>query len=248
MPPYERVLKLESVKFWCTQINESGHKNIQSKSNTRHSYLKAITRLDEWLQNRTFPSHKTVWLDGEGTRQTITKSFANVEKLMEYCNESDHGTKTAQRVAREYLTSNDVLKASNSVQAIARSAIKSYFDAHDIVLNLPKAKKKRQEPVPDDDDSMSLEDFYKMMQNGKPSITMRTIMLITLQSGMDVSTFTDRFNFEGYAQIVRYFKTDDYTIWNIDRCPVPIRLVRVKTNVRYTTFLDRDAITQLKST
>ena len=29
-------------------------------------------------------------------------------------------------------------------------------------------------------------------------------------------------------------------------CPVPIKLVRVKTNVQYTTFLDRDAITQLQ--
>ena len=28
-------------------------------------------------------------------------------------------------------------------------------------------------------------------------------------------------------------------------CPVPIRLVRVKTGVQYTTFLDRDAIVQL---
>ena len=29
-------------------------------------------------------------------------------------------------------------------------------------------------------------------------------------------------------------------------CPVPIRLVRVKTGVQYTTFLDRDAIAQLQ--
>ena len=29
-------------------------------------------------------------------------------------------------------------------------------------------------------------------------------------------------------------------------CPVPIRLVRVKTGVHYTTFLDRDAIMHLK--
>ena len=47
---------------------------------------------------------------------------------------------------------------------------------------------------------MTLEDFYKMLQNGKPSITMRTIMLIKLQSGMDSSTFTDRFNYEGYSR------------------------------------------------
>ena len=26
--PYERILGLDSVKFWCTQLNEPGHKNI----------------------------------------------------------------------------------------------------------------------------------------------------------------------------------------------------------------------------
>ena len=45
---------------------------------------------------------------------------------------------------------------------------------------------------------------------------------------------------------MRYFKTKDHSMWDIDMCPVPIKLVRVKTGVRYTTFLDRDAITHLK--
>ena len=71
-------------------------------------------------------------------------------------------------------------------------------------------------------------------------------MLIQLQSGMDVSTLTDRFNYEGYSQIVKYFKTDNHKSWNLDLCPVPIKLVRVKTNVRYTTFLEHDAVSQLQ--
>ena len=45
---------------------------------------------------------------------------------------------------------------------------------------------------------MTLEDFYRMLQKGKPGIMMHTIMLINLQSGMDTSTLTDRFNYEGY--------------------------------------------------
>ena len=97
--PHDRVLRLDSVKFWRTQLNESGHKNTISKSRTRYLYTDAILRLDGWLPGRTFESYKTVWLDGEGTRQAITKSFANVEELMKYCIESDHGTKTAQRVS-----------------------------------------------------------------------------------------------------------------------------------------------------
>ena len=45
---------------------------------------------------------------------------------------------------------------------------------------------------------------------------------------------------------MRHFKTDDHIMWNVDLCPVPIRLVRVKTGVQYTTFIDRDAVTQLQ--
>ena len=77
-----------------------------------------------------------------------------------------------------------------------RSAIKSYFNANGIVLDLPKSRKKRADSTTSDD-SMTLENFYKMLQTGNPGIKMRTIMLIKLHSGMDSSTFTDRFNYEG---------------------------------------------------
>ena len=244
--PYERVLKMRSVKFWRTQINEPGHKNTTPGSSTKQVYLNGISRFDEWLRGRSFPSYRSVVSDGEIVRQGIDKSFASLEELMEYCIESDHGTKTAQRVIREYLAIPQVAGASASVQKAARSAIKSYFNAHDIVINLPKPRKKRADPAPDGDTPMTLEDFYRMLQNGNPSMTMRTIMLIKLQSGMDSSTLTDRFNHEGYSQLVKYFKTDDHKSWNLDACPAPIRLVRVKTNVQYTTFLDRDAVAQLQ--
>ena len=126
------------------------------------------------------------------------------------------------------------------------SAIKSYFATHDIPLDLHKTRKKRDEHNANDNSVMTLEDFYKMLQKGNPGITMRTIMLIKLQSGMDSSTLTDRFNHEGYGQLVKYFKTENHAMWDVGTCPVPIRMVRVKTGVQYTTFLDRDAITQLQ--
>ena len=243
--PYDRVLKLKSVKFWCTQINKPGFKNMTSKSGTKLLYLDAISKLDVWLPDRSFQSYQTVMSNSQITRQPITKSFANVEELLHYCIESDYGTKTAQRVIREYLVDSQATKMSDSVHSITRIAIKSYFNAHDIVLKLPKSRKKRADPTPEDD-PMTLKDFYKMLQQGNPGIKMRTIMLIKLQAGMDSSTFADRFNYEGYTQIVKYFKTDDHTLWNIELCPVPIKLVRVKTGVQYTTFLERDAIAQLQ--
>ena len=242
---YERVSSLESVKFWCTQLNKPGHKRISPRNSTMDVYLSAVAKLNEWLPGRQFPSHKTVICDGQIIKQPVTKSFANVEELMHYCTESDHGTKTAHRAIREYLTSAQADKMSDSVHAGARAGIKSYFSINDIVLDLPKSRKKQADTA-SDDDSMSLEDFYNILKDGNPGIKMKTIMIIKLHSGMDSSTFADRFNYEGYSQIVKYFRTDDHKSWNLDLCPVPIKLVRVKTNVRYTTFLERDAITQLQ--
>ena len=243
--PHERVLGLDSVKFWCTQLNKSGHKNSKPGYGTKNAYLNHISKFDEWLPGRSFKSYKNVMLDGIVTRQAFTKSFANVEELMEYCNESDYGTKTAQRAIREYVTNQEKGIMTLSAYSLAQSAIKSYFNTNDIVLALPKPRKQRSEQAPDDD-PMTLEDFYRMLQNGKPSITMRTIALIKFQSGMDSSTLTDRFNYEGYSQIVKYFRTDDHMSWNLEMCPVPIKLVRVKTDVSYTTFLEHDAIAQLQ--
>ena len=244
--PYEHILGLDSVKFWCTQLNESGHKNSKTEQGTKKLYMHGLSKLNAWLPGRSFPSHKTVMSDGQITRQTVTKSFANVEEMMEYCNESDYGTKTAKRVMKEYMADVHESGASVSTQASVRSAIKSYFNAHDIILDIPGTRKKRLDPVSDEESHMTLKDFYRMLQKGKPGIMMHTIMLINLQSGMDTSTLTDRFNYEGYPQIVKYFRADDHKSWNLDLCPVPIKLVRVKTNVRYTTFLERDAIAQLQ--
>ena len=193
--PYEHALSLSTVKFWCTQLNESGHKNSTTEHGTKKLYLHGLSKFNTWLPGRSFPSHKTVICDGQITRPAVTKSFANVEELMEYCHEFDHGTKTAQRVIREYMACIQSDGASASTQKYIQSAIKSYFGVHDVLLVLPKTRKKRLDPVSDEDSHMTLEDFYRMLQKGKPGIMMHTIMLINLQSGMDTSTFTDRFNY-----------------------------------------------------
>ena len=236
--PHERILKLNSVQFWCTQFEEPGYKHITPQHNTRASYLGSLSKFDNWLRGRAFPSYDDAAPDG-------TVSFENVERLLKYCEKPANGPRIAQRAMREYAAALRADGASAGVQVAVRSAIKSYFAVHDIALALPKSKKKRAEHAPDNA-QMSLEDFYKMLQNGRPSIMVRAIILIKLQSGMDSATFTDRFNYEGYAQIVKHFKTDDYKSWNLSMCPVPIKTVRVKKGIPYTTFIDHDAVVLLQ--
>ena len=242
---YDRILKLGSVQFWCTQFNKPGHKRTTPGHSTKELYLGAMARFDEWLSGRPCESHKLVMRGRLPVKQEITKSFKDVDGLLKYCKVSHYGPETVELAIREYMASQHVLGVSASVRTAARSAIKSYFAAHNIMLDVPKRKERRDDDA-DDDNTMTLEDFYKMVQNGNPSITMRTVMVTQLQSGMDASTISDRFNYEGYSQIVKYFKTADHMSWSLTMCPVPIKLVRVKTGVRYTTFLDHDAIMQLQ--
>ena len=240
--PHSRILKLKSVKFWQTQLNESGHRNMTPRHSTRELYLGGLSKFDEWLSGRTFQSYE-ILISG---RRAIQKSFENVEELQEYCDVSDYGIKTARHAVMEYLAGPQASKMSDSAHSITRSAINSYFNVNYIQLGLPSPKKRRREPDRDDDNPMTIEEFYKILQNGKPSLMMRAVMMIKLQSGMDSATLADRFNHDGYGQLVKCFKTADHSSWDLGMCPVLIKTVRVKTDVRYTTFLDRDAIAQLK--
>ena len=135
------------------------------------------------MAGRSFPSRS----DSSSGKRAIMKPFKNVEELKEYCDVADYGSRTAKRAVLEYLASPQVGMVSASAQTIARSAIKSYFNTHDISLGLPAPKRRRGGPACDDDDPMTLADFYKMVQNGKISITVRAVMMIKFQSGLQVA-------------------------------------------------------------
>ena len=83
--PHDQILGLNSVKFWLTQLNESGHKNSISKNGTKSLYLQGLSKFDAWLPGRSFLSHETVIHDGQINRQAVTKSFANIEEMLYYC-------------------------------------------------------------------------------------------------------------------------------------------------------------------
>ena len=156
--PYHRILQLDSVKFWQTQLNESGHRNMTPRHGTRELYLGGLSKFDEWLSGRTFHSYE---ISASG-RRAIQKSFGNVEELKEYCDVSDYGIKTARHAVMEYLAGPQAGKMSDSAHSITRSAINSYFNVNDIQLGLPSPKKRRREPDRDDDNP---HDDRRILQN-----------------------------------------------------------------------------------
>ena len=48
------------------------------------------------------------------------------------------------------------------------------------------------------------------------------------------------------GQLEIYFNSENHNSWDLQKCPVPIKLVRIKTGFLHTGFLDRDAIVSLQ--
>ena len=235
------TIELESVRFWIGQLNHSKMKNVGNGRGTRRAYAEQLEAFDGWLSGTKFPAERGSNRDGKTGR-----SFSDVEELLRFCEDSDHGAQAARRAVRQYLAELAESGYSLSTAVLKCAAIKSYFAAHDMQVDVRVDRKRHASHDVRDDSEMNLLDFYKMMISGGMDAMTRAIMMVKFQAGLDSSTMADRFNFEGYPQIVRHFGMEDYAAWDLDRCPVPIKLVRVKTGMQYTTFIDRDAVVHLQ--
>ena len=233
----------ESVRFWITQLNSPKTKNLALKKGTRRTYADALGAFNAWLRGRRFPARRD---SGLGGRMAGSRAFQDVEDLLGFCMDSDDGVHAAKRAVREYLADLAASKHSLSTVMVRCAAIKSYFATHDIRIDVRVNKKRHAVHDVQESPEMGLFDLYKMMTAGGMGVMLKAIMMVKFQAGLDASTFADRFNFEGYPQIVKYFGIEDHESWDLGRCPVPIRLVRVKTGMTYTTFIDRDAVSHLQ--
>lgn len=228
-----RVLDLESARFWISQLNQSKMKNVRGSGGTRRAYVKELESFNGWLRGARFPEEHG-------------RSFSDVEALLKFCGRAESGAQTARRAIKQYMSESAGAGYSLNTAILRCAALKSYFAAHDIPVSLRVDKRRYARHDVRDDSEMTLMDFYKIVTSGGTDAMTRAVVMAKFQAGLDSSTMADRFNFEAYPQMTRYFGVDDHAAWDLDRCPVPIRLVRVKTGMQYTTFLDRDAVSCLQ--
>ncbi len=123
-------------------------------------------------------------------------------------------------------------------------AIRAYFDRNDSQINFKLNSKVRYDESMEDEDKseVTLEDLLKLLTTGRPTIMEKAVVICKLQSGLDNSTFVDRFDFQVWKQLADWFGTEEYARWDEQRCPVPIKLIRIKNQFQHTEFLDVDAI------
>ncbi|MBA4718486.1 MAG: hypothetical protein HRO68_05115 [Nitrosopumilus sp.] len=92
-----------------------------------------------------------------------------------------------------------------------------------------------------------MSDLAELLRKGKPSVVEEATVLTKFHSGTDNSTFSDRFNFEAWPHLVKFFGTEEYHKWDLNLCPIVFNLTRIKTKIPHVCGLERDAIESLQN-
>jgi hypothetical protein len=243
---YENFCKLKTVSEFIAQHRKSAYKNLPPKKNksTAGSYSWRLWKFNEWLHGKTFEFQRLVQKSEtsfERIKETIT--LTDVEHFLELYKDAQ---KPQEFIAIIKLYLRDPIHEGKRDKTIKidKSAIQSYFEKSEYPITFTFNPSVNYKTTDDDDEQpiMTLVDVMNLLTIGKPTMTQKAVFMCKLQRGLDNSTFADRFNFVVWKQLVEYFGTDNYTQWDLKKCPAPIRLTRVKTGVGHDGFLDLDAI------
>jgi len=240
--------KLETISYWQSQLRGNKSKNSSNKSTrtTKKTYLDHVWNFNKWLCVKSFEIN-ILQSNTENTfvQKREKKEFKNIQDLLMLLEQPFADQKNITRIIKQYLLDNLHAHKKASYMVLIKSAIESYFEKNEQPLKI-LFNPKTSHSVDIEDQSISLSEFMEFLTTGKPSILEKTVFLCKFHRGLDVSTFADRFNYEAWGQIVKWFGSEDHDSWDLTKCPVPISLIRIKTDYKHVGFLDRDAIEQLQ--
>lgn len=237
--------KIRQVAYWRQQLNESNIKNLNKcNSGTRKCYTYGLYQFNNWLKKEKFlyvnPSHNN---SNKHNLKKATITLKDVGHFLELYQSDQIQKLDFVTFIKQYLLWVREHKG-NSMVLNALYSIKSFFRENDseIVFRFNKKNIKNF-----NESILTIGDLEKMLTDKNTQLIEKAVFLCKFQRGLDSSTFADRFNFEVWVQLVNYFKTDTYHDWDLNKCPVPIKLIRVKTNYAHLGFLDIDAIVAIQN-
>ncbi len=236
---------LDTVVYWSSQLRGSRYKNTKDvgTGGTRPVYLYHLWNFNKWIKDRMF---KITILEGAGTsiftQRTTMRKFQTVEEVLRLLDQPMVDPKNVIRIVKQYLLDPTHLHKKATYMSTIKNALQSYFvkNEHEIHIHY---NPKNLHSTESEEQSMSLSDLRKFLTVS--SVIERAVFLSKFQRGLDASTLVDRFNFVVWDQLVSHFGDLDHTRWDLSKCPVPIRCVRMKTDFKHTGFLDRDAISAI---
>lgn len=251
----EEFYRLETVSYFKDQLRSHRYKNIMPKggengiSATQKAYLYSLYKFNNWITGKEFEFSRMVQMGPDMYRKEKQSiQIGNVEHFLRLYQESSNSQPEYVRVIKSYLLSPVHQHKKPRSVSLEYYSILSYFEKNDSPIHFKFDPKTKYETRSEEENqrSLSLEDLMKMLTVGRPSITQKAVILCKFQRGLDTITFCDRFNFQAWEQMVRHFGTDKHTKWDLEKCPVPIRLTRIKTDFTHLGFLDRDAVAAIQ--
>ena len=250
---YADFCNLDSVQYFLNQLRGSKLKNLKSdgmkENTTKRSYVQQIYRFNNWLYGKSFEFSTTKQIEIDVFKKTKEKiTLDGIEHLLQLFQNSFNTDSEYIKVVKLYLMDQMHDKCSAKYMSVKHSAITSYFDKNDSPLkfkynpynNHPDYKEENENAI------ITLDEVYKMVTQGKASPLEKAVVLCRFHRGLDSSTLADRFNFQAWEQLVKWFGHTDFENWDLQKCPVPIRISRVKTNYLHTGYLEHDAIVAIQ--
>lgn len=249
----EEFIKLESVSYFLDHYSKTRYKNINPDKHgfggTQRAYSYALKNFNNWLIGKKFEYQKLI-PTGNDNFKKITESVVlnGLEDLLRLFQDSQGNESHIIKIIKKYLLDSCHNGKSSTTMNSIYHAITSYFEKNEAPIHFrfnAKTKYDNQTEL-ESEQNLSLEDFMKILTVGRPSLLQKAVFLCKFHRGLDSSTLADRFNFEAWPQIVSYFRTEDHHNWDLEKCPVPIKLVRIKTSFQHVGFLDIDAVSAIQ--
>lgn len=236
---------LPTVKRWLGQLEESKVTHeVGHYIGTKGAYRLGLIKFNDWLTGRELDMRVQAVRNEKIVRENVRMSFAHVEELLNF-GVNENATDVRQIVSM-FLRDPCNANFSQGTMGVIGSAVKSYFSEHDVEFAIKFNKLGKAITEVTEKPGMTLYEFYKMLTVGRTTPVMRAMLLVKLHAALDAATLADRFNYYAYKQIAEFCGTKNHREWDLDKCPIPIKLVRVKTSYEHTTFIDRDALEAVK--
>lgn len=245
---FNEFCKLDTVQYFADQLrgNKFKHKEVSSANqSTRQLYLYKLWRFSNWLIGRKFKFRRQIRTGIDTLKETDELiEIQSVEHLLKLYQEPHTSNTEFVRIIKSFLMDEQHQDRKASTVDLFYCSIRAYFDRNDSPINFKFDSKIKYDQITDDDDKpeLSLEDVLKMLTVGRPTLLDKAVVICKFQRGLDNSTFADRFNFQVWEQLVDWFGSTEYQSWDESRCPVPIKLTRIKNQFQHTGFLDIDSI------
>jgi len=245
--------ELETVDYWSGQLRGSKMKNVKvgNRGTVRTLYVQHLWNFNKWLIEQSIKTKKTIQIkENVFEQKEMIIKFKHVEELFELLTQAIPNRTDVVKTIKKYLMNTELHKGKKaSYMKTIKSTLLSYFEKNDQSISVsfdPKILYDVSEEA-EQQQEMSLVDFMKIMTLGKPDVIEKAVFVAKFHRGLDASTLVDRFNFEVWSQLTKYFGSDDHNSWDLKRCPVITEHVRIKTTFRHPGGLDVDAIEAIQS-